>query len=46
MLLRKVKNITARYILKAIPILRIITDSMFFSTEINHVINELRNKGG
>ncbi|RLI83482.1 IS5/IS1182 family transposase [Archaeoglobales archaeon] len=42
--LRKVKKIIARYTLKAVPILKIVTTSMFFSTRISHVINELRNK--
>ncbi len=41
---KKVRKIIARYTLKAIPILRIVTTSMFFSTQISHVINELRNK--
>jgi hypothetical protein len=42
--LRKVKRIVAKYTLKAIPVLKIVTTSMFFSTRISHVINELRNK--
>ena len=42
--LRKVRKIMARYTLKAIPILKIVTASMFFSTRISHVTNELRNK--
>jgi len=42
--LRKVRKIVARYTLKAIPVLKVVTTSMFFSTKISHVINELRNK--
>ncbi len=42
--LRKVKKIIARYTLKAIPILKIVTTSMFFSTRISHAINELKHK--
>lgn len=42
--LKKVKKIITRYTLKAIPILKIVTTSIFFSTQISHVIDELRNK--
>ena len=30
--------------MKAIPVLKVVTTSMFFSTKTSHVINELRNK--
>jgi len=42
--LRRVRKIIARYTLKSVPVLKIVTTSMFFSTRISHVINELRNK--
>ena len=42
--LRKVTRIVARYTLKSIPILKVVTTSMFSSTRISHVTNELRNK--
>jgi len=43
--LRRVKKIIARHTkLKAIPILKVTTASMFFSTEIRHITNELRQK--
>ncbi|RLI77799.1 IS5/IS1182 family transposase, partial [Archaeoglobales archaeon] len=43
--LRKVRKIIARYTsLKAIPVLKIVTTSMFFSTRISHVINELKQR--
>ena len=42
--LRKVKKIIARYTLKSIPVLKIVTTSMFFSTRISHVIAELRHR--
>ena len=43
--LKRVKKIIARYAkLKAIPILKIVTTSMFFSTRISHVIDELKDK--
>ncbi len=43
--LRKVKKIIARYTtLKAISILKLVTTSMFFSTRISHVINELKQR--
>ncbi len=45
--LKKVKRIIARYTpLKAIPILKVVTTSMFFSTPISHVIDELKSKNG
>ncbi len=43
--IRKVKRIVARYTsLRAIPVLRITITSMFFSTRISHVINELKQR--
>ncbi len=43
--LRKVKRIIARYAsLKAIPVLKITTTSMFFSTQISHVVSELKQR--
>ena len=43
--LKRVRKIIARYTsLKAIPILKIVTASMFFSTRISHVIEELTHK--
>ena len=43
--LRKVKKIIARYTnLKAIPVLKIVTASMYFSTRISHVISELKQR--
>ncbi len=43
--LKRVKKIIARYTsMKAIPILRIVTTSMFFSTPISHVIDEIKSK--
>ena len=43
--LRKVKRIVARYAkLKAIPVLKIVTTSMFFSTRISHIISELNQR--
>ena len=43
--LRKVKKIIARYTsLKAIPVLKIVTTSMFFSTRISHVVSELKQR--
>ncbi len=43
--LKRVRRIIARYArLKAIPILKVVTTSMFFSTPISHVINELKSK--
>ena len=43
--LRKVRKMIARYAkLKAVPILKIVTTSMYFSTRISHVTAELRNK--
>ncbi len=43
--LRKVKRIIARYTsLKAIPVLKITTTSMFFSTRISHVVSELMQR--
>ncbi|MBE8538988.1 transposase [Geoglobus acetivorans] len=39
------KRIVARYTsLKAIPVLKIVTTSMFFSTRISHVIREIRQR--
>lgn len=40
---RKVKKKIVKY-LKTIPVLKIVTTSMFFSTRISHVINELKHK--
>ena len=43
--LRKVKKIIARYTsLKAIPVLKIVLTSMFFSTRISHVVEELKQR--
>ena len=43
--LKRVRRIIARYTrLKAIPILKIVSTSMFFSTPISHVIDELKSK--
>ena len=42
--LRKVRKMVARYTLKSIPTLKIVTTSMYFSTRISHVINELRHR--
>ena len=43
--LRKVKRIVARYTsLKAIPVLKIVATSMFFSTKISHVVSELKQR--
>jgi len=43
--LRKVMKIIARYTtLKAIPILKVVTTSMFFSTRISHVVSELKRR--
>ena len=42
--LRRVKKIVAGYTLKAIPILKILTASMFFSTQISHVTSELKQR--
>jgi len=43
--LRKVRRIIARYTtLRATPVLKILTTSMFFSTRISHVISELKHR--
>ncbi len=43
--LRKVKKVITKYTnLKAIPVLKIVTTSMFFSTRISHVVSELKQR--
>ena len=43
--LKKVRKVIARYVkLKGIPVLKVVTTSMFFSTRISHVIDELKQR--
>jgi hypothetical protein len=43
--LKRIRRIIARYTkLKAIPVLKVVATSMFFSTEISHVVEELKQR--